>query len=432
MRYHDTGTRDPSQVLAAWFQEVLSEEVSELRIQSGYFSIQAVGLLLPTLARANSADLITKILIGSNESSTIKRHVEELMSLMGVPRPNAHLGIVSFGQGLFHPKTYHVRRVDGSQAAFVGSANLTREGLVLHVEAAISLDTRDGDDEGALLKIAGAIDGWFSETREGFTRIEDVETLDHLVADGVIVISAPPRSTRTGTGGAAVHETPSPRLTPLGKLPKVVSSLEVIDDYDDGNVDDESTSAVCLDAEAELLPATETRLTFGMILQNTDVGVGQTDTTHKTQRRSPEVFIPMKAIDLQPTFWGWYDKFTADKVWNAANATWRAKQLSKSVNPLRPYMKMDRPNVAIKMVGYNDPIIATIWHNPKKTDIRIRSEQIRSAGDVGDIMLVRQGLEGSGYDFEIKIIPVSSHQYDRYAARLVIPINNSKKKIGYF
>jgi hypothetical protein len=41
---------------------------------------------------------------------------------LGLPRQNACLGIVRYDQGFFHPKTYHLRRSDGSQCAYVGSA----------------------------------------------------------------------------------------------------------------------------------------------------------------------------------------------------------------------------------------------------------------------------------------------------------------------
>ena len=55
MKYYDTGSRDSAQVLAAWLQKILNDEVSELRIQSGYFSIHAVGVLLTSLKKAASA-----------------------------------------------------------------------------------------------------------------------------------------------------------------------------------------------------------------------------------------------------------------------------------------------------------------------------------------------------------------------------------------
>ena len=58
----------------------------------------------------------------------------------------------------YHPKTCHVRRSDGSQSAYVGSANLTGNGAVLHVEAGIALDSAEGDPEDVLSDIAAVVD----------------------------------------------------------------------------------------------------------------------------------------------------------------------------------------------------------------------------------------------------------------------------------
>lgn len=459
MKYHDTASRDASQVLATWLKDNLSDEVTELRIQSGYFSIHAVGLLLPTLERAVRDNLLTKILIGSNDSSTIKSHVEELVRFMGIPRTNAHLGVVYFARGFFHPKTYHLRRLDGSQLAFVGSANLTREGLALHVEAAISLDTRDGDDEKTLSSIAEAIDKWFTETQEGFTRIDNTAIIDTLVEEGILTIAPPVKPPRISNADNISQGNRKTRLIPLTALPKVILSTALDDASNDPDeIDDQFATANSLIPSATLTNTNQiatsvagpsgsitigsavivntqivtSSLTFGMTLQNTDVGVGQTSATQTTQRRSPEIFIPMGAVDLQPAFWGWQAKFTPDHVWAASKGTWLAAQTGKPFNPLRPRMKMDWRNVSINLIGHPGLITASIWHDPIKVDIRIRAEQIRSAGSVGDIMLVRVGATGSGYDFEIEIIKTTNPLYASFLARLVTPIRNSQKRIGYF
>jgi len=53
--------------------------------------------------------------------------------------------------------------------------------------------------------------------------------------------------------------------------------------------------------------ATVSTQTFIMTLQKTDVGYGQV--TSGTSRRSPEIFVPMKAVDTNPGFWGWPARF---------------------------------------------------------------------------------------------------------------------------
>src|SRR5262249_13940143 len=138
MRYIDSGFRDASQALGAWLQGVLMPDVVELRFQSGFFTADALGLLAPTLQRLGANNQIVNALIGSNDPGTLHVHVLQLIHLLGLPRSNANLGVVQYANAFFHPKTYHLRRGDGSQCAYVGSANFTSQGVSsLHVEAGI-------------------------------------------------------------------------------------------------------------------------------------------------------------------------------------------------------------------------------------------------------------------------------------------------------
>ncbi len=217
MKYLDTGSRDPSQTLAKWLEETLRDDVTELRLQTGFFALEGVGLLIPTLDRFKANKLTTNILIGSNDSGTLRDDVAGLVDILGIPRANAQLGIVNFGGAYFHPKTFHINRADGSQAAFVGSANLTASGLALHIEAGITLDTNDGDDKNILAEIAASIDRWFVEKRNGLTLVSGKATIDALTRSGILALASVPRTGRTGGSGG----TPRPRLKSLVKLPRV-------------------------------------------------------------------------------------------------------------------------------------------------------------------------------------------------------------------
>lgn len=221
MRYLDTGGRDPAHTLASWLEEAVRDEVAEIRLQTGFFSLDGVGLLLPTLQECRANDRPTRLLIGSNDAGTLRDDVTALVDLVGIPRDQAKLGIVSFAGAYFHPKTYHVRRMDGSQAAFVGSANLTASGLALHVEAGIALDTNDGDDPLHLSAIATAIDMWFDEQREGMTLVSSIGVVDELVERGILALSPPPRAAAQEGGSQASGAGARPRLRPLIPLPRV-------------------------------------------------------------------------------------------------------------------------------------------------------------------------------------------------------------------
>lgn len=221
MRYFDTGGRDPGHTLANWIEGAVRGQVAEIRVQTGFFSLDGVGLLIPTLEQCRVNDRTTKVLIGSNDASTLRDDVAGLMGIIGIPRNHAQLGIVNFSGAYFHPKTYHIQRADGSQAAFVGSANLTASGLALHVEAGIALDTNEGDDPRHLSEIATAIDRWFDEQRDGLTIVSSTATLDAMVESGILALVPPPRAANQGAGTGGASRPARPRLQPLFTLPRV-------------------------------------------------------------------------------------------------------------------------------------------------------------------------------------------------------------------
>lgn len=226
MRYIDSGSRDAAEVLGTWLQAELTPDVEELRWQSGFFTADSLGVFAPTLDRLRQQSGLARVLIGSNEPGTLRSDVETLFTLLGLPRPKCDFGVVSYDEGYFHPKTYHFKRADGSQAAYIGSANLTGSGVSgQHVEAGILLDTRSGDSVPILSRVASAIDDWFANPpRDGFDRVTSPSDISRLVADGVLLavrLPQPPR-VRT-TSGTATGSLPRPRLRRLFALPPLPS-----------------------------------------------------------------------------------------------------------------------------------------------------------------------------------------------------------------
>jgi HKD family nuclease len=218
MRYLDTGSRDPDQCLAKWLESILCDDIDEIRLQSGFFSANALGIFVPVFEKSRQEDRPVRVLVGSNDGATLRDDIAALSNLIGLPRKNGRLGIVRFAGSYFHPKTYHFRRVDGTEAAFVGSANLTMNGLSLHVEAGITLDTREGDLASQTATIAQAIDQWFDNDREGLVLIDETTSLEDLVASGVLSAVPPPHPAGASTtvGGA---QSSIPRLKRLVSLP---------------------------------------------------------------------------------------------------------------------------------------------------------------------------------------------------------------------
>lgn len=192
MRYIDTGSRSPEDALGTWLAALQSEPIEMLRIQTGFFSAQGlapVGSLLEHLA---TQDLQINCVLGANDGATIARDVNVLIDLVGSPRRNARIAVVSYATGLYHPKVYHVTRVDGSQAAYVGSGNLTSSGVTgLNIEAGLVLDSAAGDPLETLERIAAAVDAWFEGDTQAARLIRTHDDVAELVSAGVLAVSAP-------------------------------------------------------------------------------------------------------------------------------------------------------------------------------------------------------------------------------------------------
>ncbi|WP_370157270.1 phospholipase D family protein [Bradyrhizobium ottawaense] len=203
---------------------MLKADVVELRWQAGFFSADGLRPFVSCLTRLSATNSVVRALVGSNDGDTQQADVETLISLMGLPRSKASLGVVSYSGAFFHPKTYHIKRNDGSQAAYVGSANLSLAGIgALHVEAGLLVDTRDGDSTSVLDQIARGVDDWFSTARPGFERVKSLADVSKLVTAGVLSV-APPPSAVAQKGGGGGAKPGRPRLQPLIRfqpLPKV-------------------------------------------------------------------------------------------------------------------------------------------------------------------------------------------------------------------
>lgn len=219
MRYRDTGTMDPEHALASWLERNVTAGISELRIQSGYFRVNALGAISAALQYAAERDLKTHFVFGANDGDTLHSDVVLLMSRMGIPRSRAKLSIVSYANALFHPKVYHVTRADGTKAAFVGSANFTSAGLTGgNVEAAITVDTADGDPVALLDEISNAVDKWVEgPSISGAKLLQRIADADALLDMGILAAARPPRPSRSGVRNG--EGSPSPNRQKLVVLP---------------------------------------------------------------------------------------------------------------------------------------------------------------------------------------------------------------------
>jgi len=93
------------------------------------------------------------------------------------------------------------------------------------------------------------------------------------------------------------------------------------------------------------------------------------------------------------------------------------------------YVKMDRTNVMIRLAGSTFPV--SIWYNPDKKDMRIRGENIRSAGVVGDILYLERADGTRGFTYYAEIIPQGTTRHDEHIALCTKGVRNSQKQWNY-
>jgi hypothetical protein len=203
-------------------------------MQTAFFDANCLGYFAPLMARLRKSGGALHILIGSNDGMTQRDDLETLLSAAGPPRENLRIGVVSFSGGYFHPKTVHIVRRDWSAVAYVGSANLTRNGVTSsNVEAGLLLDEREGDDASVLDEIAGAVDWWFTEPRRGLNLVSNSADLEKLVNTRILDVPRPPRPKSnlrlliTGARLSPLLE-PPPLSTPVVPVPPPPSPVAVV------------------------------------------------------------------------------------------------------------------------------------------------------------------------------------------------------------
>lgn len=195
MRYIDTSARNPEESLGAWIAGLPLEQADSLRLQSGYYTAEPLGLIRPLLARLRELDGPTTIVLGSNDGDTIAEDVAELLEAAGPPRSRLRIGIVSLVGGLFHPKVLHVS-LGSRQVCYSGSANFTGAGVSgQNMEAGVLLDTNELDANSELARIAQAIDDWFP-SRGGIRPITTAADIDALLVEGVLTDRSTQRARR--------------------------------------------------------------------------------------------------------------------------------------------------------------------------------------------------------------------------------------------
>jgi len=340
-----------------------------------------------------------RISVGVDHNGSSKEGLEDL--LKAVPGPGQLYVFHNEGSSTFHPKLYLFRN-ETEGVVCVGSGNLTEGGLFTNYEAGfvqeLSLSTLE--DLELLTSVEKALDEW-SATASGLAKPLTKTLLKRLLAEKYIKPEADLAAEYDSRRAKAKGDKGKPRgavfaSVAVKRAPHIVRLRK-------------RPAAAGVVGPGQPLPAAMGGPVKGflMTLQQTDVGVGQL--TSGTSRRSPEIFIPLAARDFAPRFWGWMRHFRTD-----------------ASNP----GKMDRRGVRMRLGTSVIEVNMMTW--PAKHDFRLRSEALRSAGNVGDILRIERADPKSGYDYYVEVIPAGTSLYAPHLRLCTNTVRNSKKLWGYY
>lgn len=200
IRYIDTGKNGTGDSLGRWLDSELVAGVRSFRGQFGFFDGAALRPFMPALRGIAENGGTLRLVIGANTGDPpTTDDLAAILPLLG-SFERTSLTVVALSGALFHPKTMHIERADGSKVGVVGSANFTRKGLGHSVEAGLILESVAGT--GATVReIADAVDRWATATDAGVHQVRTSADVDLLLSHGLAVTAAARRVIRSHQRG---------------------------------------------------------------------------------------------------------------------------------------------------------------------------------------------------------------------------------------
>lgn len=339
-----------------------------------------------------------RIVVGVDHQGTSRDGLELILEILG-SKGELWVNHCSEPFVTFHPKIYLFSNSD-SALVITGSQNITEGGLYTNDEASsvTRLDLKSDVDLKVFDNLKSVFNKWCDKETGNAVRINS-SIIKELFDSGKVIGEQEAQKelrkklvqdqsiSQSGKGRTIFSKSNLARNAPRISIPK---SQGLVKKKISGPKPTESIA-----------------IGFVMTLQKTDVGTGQTSAG--ASKRSPEVFIPLAARNFSPRFWGWMADFTED---------------------LTKPGKYDRKGVKIRLGGEVVNVNMMTW--PDKSDFRLRSEALRSAGNIGDILRLEKPTDQSEYDYYAEIIPSGTTGYHEYLPLCNQTTRSSKRIWGYY
>ena len=84
----------------------------------------------------------------------------------------------------------------------------------------------------------------------------------------------------------------------------------------------------------------------------------------------------------------------------------------------------------MRFLGKTIPVTMMQW--PPKRDFRLRSEALRSAGAIGDILRVEKVDPTAGHEYEVEVVRQGTGEHSACLALCRHSVRNSGKRYGYY
>lgn len=346
---------------------------------SAFARRSGIAYLAPAI-KAYSADRPLHLIIGIDLNGTSVEALELLLESAG---EQARIFIFhNPASATFHPKLYRFEYADRWEV-YGGSGNLTKGGLFGNYEIGFTAILAKGDAEDETLndRLSEELAGW-SDLGSTTVRLLSKTLIKALRDRKLILREKAIRSlkaiTRKAIGKGKTDGAPpfSAKAVPAApNLPGVVPA-----------------------GPGAAAGTTSVMITFVMTLQPADAA--------PTPGRSPEFFIPKRARDLRPDFWGWPDRFVEE---------------GKAIN---------RYNVPFRFRGQDE--LVTIFAYRDRAEFRVRNGRLRAAANVGDIFRVRHDETSPDAVYEAEVVAQGTPEHASELARCTIKANSSPRLYGYY